>query len=516
MKNGTIIVRLGLAFGLLVALTTGCKREEVLPDNPKPTASVSSNDIGFDWENSIYIPTSPASTHLPVPVPWGPGVNSDIDIYTIGDYHKIDGWNMVYNTFTNVDLNNNNLPPLFFALYNRYRGILRYYLYIPGSQQPSTNLTNGLMLQSTGYSSSMLNFEGQDIVDPNVNISGFTKVNKLGIAATGGWHVMQYQIAYDKNYPTQTFSAFHPFWEAKNISITDIKLQGAVAGGIGGTITTPKPDADLASIFANGAIGAAELITGFAGPASVLTGYFGAAAAGGLSGNTTNFFSGIISALTASPTVQTVDLTINANITLTGTAVTPYPYLQQQVFLPAQPLSSPYTTVSDFIGKPITNEPVGLFNLTGRPQVIVTAPSATTRSPDYIYYYSYYIAGYGLNINTPLTTNNPTALVQFNPAIINASPTGATITNYKKEVVVFDYNSSIWQLTNGQYETVGTYNVATGAGGVSFSHSSIRPPASFPTGAAVRISFNVVPNNKTTPPIFIVKTFKADVSVQYY
>ena len=82
----------------------------------------------FDWENLDWMPTP--SMQSQIPSPWS-GQGSLVGTYgidIINDRKACDGWELLYNTF-----DSNVTAPLvnpYFVLYNKYRGIMRIYLYL--------------------------------------------------------------------------------------------------------------------------------------------------------------------------------------------------------------------------------------------------------------------------------------------------------------------------------------------------------------------------------------------------
>ena len=135
----------------------------------------------FDWENSMVM--MPTVTNDPAhnpSLPWSSQSGSYVDPNIISDYKSSDGWVLVYNTFNpTYYLSNLANGGLYFALYNKYRGLLRYYLYVPSGQfGGGAEIQHGLSVYGN-YSTSMLNFEGSDIVNPNPanDVTAFTKTN---------------------------------------------------------------------------------------------------------------------------------------------------------------------------------------------------------------------------------------------------------------------------------------------------------------------------------------------------
>ncbi len=111
----------------------------------KPSILLEANDgipaYPFNWETADYMPTPAGTTIL---VLWANGSVKGFSSDIWYDYNISDGWALVYNTF-----NTSSLPANpWFALYNRYRGLLRIYVYVTNSGfTPSDYLTSGLNLK---------------------------------------------------------------------------------------------------------------------------------------------------------------------------------------------------------------------------------------------------------------------------------------------------------------------------------------------------------------------------------
>lgn len=495
-----------LAAALLATTLFSCQKElPVAPTSVSIKAPVAQNisaNYYFDWETAVKMPVS-ASSPLDVYVPWRSQGGTPLDPGIVDDYKRIDGWELVYNTFAPDNFPNagdhGTMPTvtqqtaggLYFTLYNRYRGILRYYMYLPpGLFGSSTQLSHGLkVISANGTTSSMLNFEGVDIVDPLNRAAGFSKTNKDGISTTGGWYSMQYQIAYDPAFAATTYPNLGFQWDTYSLSMSQINLDGVEVGTTRGTISTPKPDFDWANAIINGGLAVAEIYTG--GLAGT-TGFakYKDAANGGLAGSLTGLLSGVFGGSTPSP--QDVDLTTNSSITTKGTSTTSQAYMFNAFMFPGQSTSGTNGV------PPLVNYSLGLFNLSDRPTVSVHRDGANntgsgSSDPGYATY--------------EITSAIQQTLFQSNPNVFNSSPTGASLSNFKVEVVVIDPAYS-WTASSAVKEKVGTHTVFTGENTVVLQSSLFHTPAA-PTNVAVRVSFYVVPNNGA-PRTLVAKTFTAN------
>lgn len=502
---------------LLTACLFSCQKEldtssvKPMPGVPK-SQDIQANYPGFDWDNPA-VTTMPVSTNSPtVYVPWRSNGGTPLDPGIVNDYHKSDGWELVFDTFSPDNFPNagnqgavatSTAQPaggLYFALYNRYRGILRYYLYIPpGLFGNSTQLEHGLQVYTQGNTSKLLNFEGADIVDVNNNSAGFTKTSKDGVSTTGGWYAMQYQIAYDPAFAGTTFPNPGFRWDTYSVNLTQISLNGTEVGTTKGTITSPQVDLNWANIAANGLVGIAEIFA--SGVTGSSTGPFTAlqqAAQGGLSGSASGILSGLFGGSSASS--QTVDLTMNSTITTTGTATSNQPYELNSMPFPSQIAGSNGVP-------PLISHSLGLFTLPARPSIKVHTTRTQTSGPSGTgYQYSYQ---YTFDSNAVYNT----VLNNLNTSVFNSDPsTGATVSKFKAEIVIVDPDTNSPFTSSGKQETIGNHTVYTG-GAVQDVYSVVHGGAPSATGqqAAIRISFYVQPNSGAPAP-FIVKTFLADVT----
>ncbi len=115
-----------LVFLIILSATSSCKKE--IPSNIAVSNTKNSiQPYSFNWETVDWMPT-PSGQSL-IPPPWiGQGsISSIYDADVVNDHKASDGWVLVYNTF-----DPNSPGPLvnpYFMLYNKYRGLLRIYLY---------------------------------------------------------------------------------------------------------------------------------------------------------------------------------------------------------------------------------------------------------------------------------------------------------------------------------------------------------------------------------------------------
>jgi len=483
-----------LTFVLLLA---GCKKE--FTNNSILVNSIKTKDgfpnQSFNWETQTLMMQGVAAGPLNPSLPWSSQSGSYVNANIITDYKSNDGWVLVYNTFNPSYYTANAASGgLYFALYNKYRGLLRYYLYVPAGQfGGGVNIQHGLSIYlGTGLTTTMLNFDGTDIVDPSATNLSFTKTNNVGIAQQGGWYDMQYEIAYDHTFSSAVFPNLGIAWNSRTITISDIKINGTEAGTETGSITQ-QGNNGLGSVIINGVAAAAE-IWGIS-DAGIAGSRLQSAASGGLAGNLTGFFSGIFGG--NSNNTQEVDLKMNSTIALTGTITTPNSLAPNTFVFPGESIASGNGSFP-----PLYTSLLGVFNLNDRPIVNVhtTTSSVLVNDGGVLIPETQYLNVYTVN------TSNFNSLFTVNPAVI----TSASISNLKTQVVLLNPSTIYGFQPNGNRETIGNYIAYTSYSALSTTYTKEHGPQPVNSLAAVRVSFDVVPTNGA-PKSTIVKTFFANI-----
>lgn len=449
----------------------------------------------FAWETADYMPTPPG---ISIQVPWASGANQMFSPDIAYDFLQVDGWELVYNTFNMTALTS----PSFFALYNKYRGLLRFYIWLPpGSPAPSTYINSGLNLSGSG-TSSMLNYIAQDAVDINVNQRDNVKAEGYQLQATGGWYATQYEICYDPTISGISYQDLNMVWNTQSINLTNIELFGTQTGTLKGTISQPATGfnisaSGLPTSLAQGALHATGLGIWNNNSASALglpQNIYDAIKSGltsGLSGVVKNLLSGIFGG--SSGSTQQVNLTLNTQIRLQGSLTNNSGLGMPTLVIPGSLNSQ---SAPGFI--PGYNSPMGIFNISAKPTVSVSTTVQTIQAGMYSVL---------LQFSSTLSINSGSFQTLFNPALL----ANASIQNFKQELVLL--NPSPPYSTNGVLETIGNRTAYTGVTSYvqrfTFSISSQGNFQLNPTFGtlAVRFSFDVVPNNPNVPPSKIVKTF---------
>lgn len=201
---------------LSAVLFAGCSDPaSLVPDDDDPATGVTGTepDYGTFFDNMSHVPDGEIFDQdvidfMPTPtgqsgisVPWtGQGALMH-DIGVINDHRKSDGWVLLYSSFTTDDSFGHLVNP-FFILYNRYRGLMRVYLYVTDRVVSSDYLMATLVVKTGRDDVRLLNFMGGEVVDgstvgkmyrqlvPDSPISG-RMITSLS------WKMMQYELAYD-------------------------------------------------------------------------------------------------------------------------------------------------------------------------------------------------------------------------------------------------------------------------------------------------------------------------------
>lgn len=480
------------------------------------SSTVSSVDpYPLDWQNLDFIP-SPENVRLPMP--WKAGSLSLIDADIAADNLKSDGWELVYNLFANFLSPNNN----YFMLYNKYRGVLKIYYYLPASTSvPSNYLTHSLVLGGTNGVSSMLNFSGNDIIDITKNILYVTQAQPYQVAASGAWYAAQFEFAYDPSVKTKSYYELNLQWLINSISVTSVVLNGKQSGSLTGTVQQASKPADILSKVGTAAgqgLAAAIGLKGLDGLkakglltdkaiTSIKKGVE-EALTGGVKSLITGVFSAVIGGSSSSK--QMVDLKINTSIQLEGSMQNNSLLLPATFAIPGtQNIQTQATYAPGF------SSSLGVFNLTSIPVVNVAYTTLSSKGvyppirPDRgIIGYDYWA-----DINIGLDANSMKLL--FNPDVLEK----ADIRNVTYEVLYVDPTLVYQPYVVGlESEIVGSIPVYKGVQtlrnvylplvGEIGKNMRYREEDYKGLQFAVRVSFDVVPKNGAPAPR-IIKTFRA-------
>jgi len=473
----------GLLCLSLLGLTDCTKKEELIAPAPNIAAKSMQDAVStppLDWEHIDFMPTCPNGA-TKIPVPWASLASRQFTIDIANDYKKANGWELLYNTFS-TDCN----PPdrYLFVLYNKYRGLVRMYYYLPNftNQNPTDNIIHTLDTEgSYAPSSPVMNFSAQPIVDLNTNSRFATTVERWQVAPAT-WYAIQYELAYDKNAATQNFNNFQFSWPIKSLHVTQVSVAGTVTGSITGSISVPGTNLSVTggskTVNANG--DGLMIVNGSSDADSFLKSLGQAGVDGikgaitsGVSGLVTNVFSAIFGSDSNQPNTN---LKLDAQIKLDGT-------LTDNTLLTSTVLAVPgynQTTTTGYV--PAYNLPLGVFylksGLTFHSEVKYSGNGTTVSTPYYVY-------------TCDFSENNDRLLI--NPEVLKI----ATIGNISQELIAISNDP-----TNGRKEVVGNVTYYTGTS----LEGNNRPGI-----VALRISFDVIPNDGS-PKYRLSKTFTTTMS----
>jgi len=536
-----------ISFSVLVMLflVSGCKQNEEikkeilnLPNTLKLKASIPS--YNFDWETADFMPSPVGSPK--VMVPWASGSNQMFDSDIASDYKKQDGWVLVYNSFSPDQVTS----PNFFTLYNKYSGILRFYLYLPpGSVTPSSYMSDGLEINGN-FNSNLMNYSNE-ITDMNNISNSLTRIQNYKIQSTGAWYAYQYEMAYDETINTKINNFV---WNISATNLTSINLNGQMNGDLTGTIGTGSSGGFNLSTLLNSAKSAALYFVGFKGINAIkglnstIKTEITNGVKSGLVGNVKSLLNGILGGAPTTP--QVVNLTLKSEIELKGVLENNSGIAKPSLIVPGSATSNQVAGIV-----PNYNVPLGVFYMKSKPKVEVSQKIVymTTRS----YPYNNLLEYEGKIISRPTGSeygigdlaqfyrafryhkNNKDLLV-YNPALINEgvkfeilredllvpltplSPYWITSDKQSTEMVIGMDSSTSTELEyrevedmNGQKYAVFGTNVDLEAHLSSWVHANPRFIDNIKAeDACIRYTIRVMPPNGGKQ-FTIVKTFKADI-----
>lgn len=451
----------------------------------------------FNWETADFIPT-PVGVG-PIPVPWGSGANRRFSDDIVSDYKSSDGWVMVYNLF-----NTTTFPvPGYFILYNKYRGLLRMYFYLPSATPvPSNYMTYNLSLGgSTPTTSSTLNFAGNDIVDVSKNLQASSQIQPYQIVSTGCWYAAQFEIAYDPNIITTNYSAVNLLWQINSTNVSSITLDGTQSGTIKSVTSTPTSSPIQTGTLVEGgflATGAAVLDNN----PNLFPATIQAAMKGAIQSGLTGVIKNVLSAIFGgnSSNSQEVNLNFNTKISLTGNITSNTQLLANNLYLPATIGNQTAPGYS-----PGYNTTLGVFNLSTRPKINIHTVDNTREDPRRVVWLGSKTSTYSID--------NSSINLLINPALTGI----AAVQIIKKEIVLVDpvdpYGNSTYNYmtTSGTSEQVGAYLALSNPTTITYTYG---PPAAnklpYFKIPAIRITLSVTPSSGA-PASTLVKTFLADL-----
>jgi hypothetical protein len=503
---------LGMGIGFIMLLFQSCKKDF---EGSTETILVGGGNNGiptylFNWSdpNVDFMPTPPGVN--PIKVPWANGSVIAFDPQLKFDYKQSDGWVMVYSGFTPVAQNYQYNNP-FFILYNKFRGLMRVYVYVTTNGFiASCRVQSGLTLIPNAVPTPLLNYIGQEIVD--VSATNQVKVTQLDPynMTTGSWYAPQFEMAYDVNNVNTTIQQLRLNLSLGWLDVATVNLGGTKTGSLEGTITTADPDGfNVRGRSIKGAFyGVSEAIfrnnvgpdpskpekdNRMKLPEGVFKAAF-AAATKGLSCDVESMFSGILGG-TKAPDPQQVNLTLNADIKITGdNTKSGSLFSSGSGLVLGIPGQSNSQTANGYL--PAYDKTLGVVYLSARPKVKVlsvkeSAP-ANYDGPSNQYFVNHFNvvpSSFNISIN-PEVTNSANVQILSQEILL---PEGTIISNSH----FYAYRARVESIGSA-----GTYYNNSIVDG-----TKIRPGLG---KAVVRIVVGVTPNGQTQQ-IKIVKTFLADI-----
>ncbi|NSL87001.1 hypothetical protein ECE50_009180 [Chitinophaga sp. Mgbs1] len=511
MKKLFSLFKVAVLLVFLILLWTSCKKEL----QPMDTAGMN-NDLKrsvvlsgvpippLDWEHIDYMPTPPGTPQ--VFVPWASGASRQFAPELADDYKTADGWVLVYNTF------NTTYTPdrWYFMLYNKFRGLLRMYYYIPATAGfiPSRNIIHALAVEK-GYaaSSPMMNFADQEVIDMTYNSRSASTVEQWQVAP-GTWYALQFELAYDPQMSAQNFTNFSFNWTMRSANVTDIVLEGTSSGTLTGSISIPGTNFTVSPSFNITGGSSTSVKNGFivmngssdtekAKPTlgTQIINNIKTALTSGLQGIAKNILSGLFKKKTSTAPEENVSLKINTNISLKGTLTDNFLITSPVFAIPGYDQTATTGVV------PAYNQPLGVFYLSAKPITYYRYSSIADNPGIGSTYFN--TQGYGVDTNS--------YRIIFNPAVTSI----ADIRNIRTEAVALDPLAQYLRDPNfsisGANETIGDRVVRVNGNGIGFviiykkQYAPIDYPLLYDIG--VRITFDVVPKNGAAP-VTVSKTFR--------
>lgn len=473
----------------LIVFTTACKKDiSQLENSSAQTVARGVLPPPLDWENINQMPT----TGQTIGIPWGSSISSrQFSQDIVSDFKSADGWILLYNTFSSTS----NPDNYYFVLYNRYRGLLRMYYYVPQNTDytNSANILDKLAIEGPyAPNSPILNFADQDVVDVTHNSSFASTIQQWQVARST-WYVLQYELAYDQNMSTQNYTTFDFLWGMHTTLLTNVNINGTITGTLTGNINIPGTDFSIAPAFnissssnnttitVNGSNDADKLKPSLG---QTIVNNIKSAITNGAQGIIKNLLSGIFKK--SSAPAENVNLKLNASAHLEGS-------LTGDALITSPAFAIPGYNQSQTPGYiPAHNEALGVFYISSRPTVHVV--HSFVENPD---------GGRQLRQYTFSVTPGSFSYI-FNPVVQGI----ASFTNFNAEVMVDDPGMDIENsfISGGEKETIGTRSVYRITDPLLLYDN-----LDYTGKVFVRLSFDVVPNDGN-PAVRIAKTFLANTN----
>jgi hypothetical protein len=213
----------------------------------------------WDWEAVNEVHYEHDGVVDTVLLPWIPGAATDIPLDIALDHKKADGWVLLYNFMDGElkDLQGQpaliDYPNAFFALYNKYRGIIRFF-YLHKKETTYSDFTYGLMMETLSGGTTLLNFAG-DFAKADEEPLRYPSLQKANIAKfgtsgpiLGHWHHFDVELAYDPQIAKRSYADINIRWLGRGTDTQDLKLDGKIEGTILGTVDVAGNNTNLLNI----------------------------------------------------------------------------------------------------------------------------------------------------------------------------------------------------------------------------------------------------------------------------
>lgn len=482
----------------------------------------------LDWENVDWMPTPPGQTKISPPWFGQGSLSSSYGLEIINDNKKSDGWVLLYNTFTSTG---SQLINPYFILYNKYRGIMRIYLYLTTSFVASSSyLQDGLSVTST-TPTCLLNYLGDDLVDvakkPNnyMQMQAAPSDGSLPLASNK-WYMLQYELAYDSSLANTSYKDIQLSWIMNYYNVTKVDLGGDIVGKLTGTIGSASSSNIFSSLLSLGktvgtgavaAVGSKVLLDNKIDDTGKnklgLPNIVFKEATSGISKAINNAASSapkdIVNLLSAivggsSSGITPISLDLNATISLTGTASDggSFPSSPTSMWVPGTLFTS---STQGYI--PYYNKPLGVMYLSSKPHITTKLTQIETEyetpSGDPMG------SGIDRTYEFPKTVDYSNYLV-INPEVLKI----ANVNILKQDLVIMHqvYSGG----PNGTTQRVPELN-PTSVHLISDQYRESEPRDSYYNKIGVRFTIRISPKDGS-PSSDIYKTFELseDIDATYY
>lgn len=278
---------------ILLAAFVSCSNDGGSPatqQTPAYKTHTESTNFLTDWETMEFLYINDTNTlDTKIAAPWNSvSTSTNMPDSIRVDVKKADGWEVAFNLMNKDGYPDDN----WFALYNKYTGVLRiFYYYNKGVASSATDFAFDVILGSDGvnsssyYSSLNYGIPMDTAVNPNVNLLGAGNVaNTFHLLITPyscinrntmsqGWYAFDMDMsAYTGKSFCTDGSGIHIDCRANNK--TNVSLGTDIKGKLGGDITLDTKQASsngLSSSFANAASWSESLSKAFQATSTAVT-----------------------------------------------------------------------------------------------------------------------------------------------------------------------------------------------------------------------------------------------------